>query len=438
MFPITEKRLDEILHSMGIHDITTATIRQICSVSDALSDEAGEEFVHLEIGNPGLEAAQAGVEAECAALRRGVANQYPNIAGIPALKKNASRFAEAFLDIKIPAENFIPTVGSMQGTYSVMSLLQRAMPERDTILFINPGFPAQKSQAHLLGLRQESFDIYEYRGEKLRGILEEKLSSGRVMAILYCSPNNPAWINLTDEELRILAEAADRYDTVIMEDLAYLGMDFRNDTSRPYCAPYVPTIAKYTDRFILFISGSKIFSYAGQRIAVVCFSPFLYKRAYKGLSDFFGIDCLGNAFVFGVLYALSSGTSHSAQCAMAEMMGLAADGKLDFVATSREYGRRGTIVKKIFTDNGFHIVYAHDADGRDIADGFFFTAGYGTMSSGELQKELLRYGISAISLPSTGSLQDGLRVCVSMISDDTSFRLLDNRLKQFSNDHAKG
>lgn len=435
MFPITEERLDAILAEQGIDDIAKATIRQICSVSDALAAEAGEEFVHLEIGNPGLEASQTGVDAECEALRRGVANKYPNIAGIPELKANASRFAKAFLGIDVPGESFIPTVGSMQGTFSVMSLLQRAMPGRDTILFINPGFPAQRSQAHLLGLRQDSFDIYEYRGERLRGILDEKLSSGRVCAVIYCSPNNPAWINLTEEELRILGEAADRYDTVIMEDLAYMGMDFRTDTGRPFEPPYVPTVARYTDRFILFLSGSKIFSYAGQRIATVCISPALFNRRYDGLKEFFGIPTLGKAYIFGVLYAMSSGTSHSAQCALAAMMGAAADGKLDFVKVNREYGRRAAIVKRILDENGFHIVYDHDADGRRIADGFFFTAGYGDMGSSELQKELMRYGISAISLPSTGSLQSGLRVCVSMISDDETFARFADRLRLFHRDH---
>ena len=56
----------------------------------------------------------------------------------------------------------------------------------------------------------------------------------------------------------------------------------------------------------------------------------------------------------------------------------------------------------MFTDNGFHIVYDRDGD-CPISDGFFFTAGYKDMTSAQLQSELMRYGISSISLPSTGS-----------------------------------
>ena len=110
------------------------------------------------------------------------------------------------------------------------------------------------------------------------------------------------------------------------------------------------------------------------------------------------------------------------------------EGRLDFVADSREYGRRGGIVKKMLTDNGFHIVYSIDGD-QPISDGFFFTAGYKDMTSGELQYELIRYGVSSISLPSTGSEQNGVRICVSMISDDQAFRTLEERLKAFDADH---
>ena len=119
------------------------------------------------------------------------------------------------------------------------------------------------------------------------------------------------------------------------------------------------------------------------------------------------------------------------------MMDAAADGIIDFVADSEEYGRRAAITKKILTENGFHIIYDRDADNRRIADGFFFTAGYGNLTSSELQKELMRHGVSAISLPSTGSQQEGLRICVSMISDADTFGAFEQRLKNFDNEQRK-
>lgn len=280
-----------------------------------------------------------------------------------------------------------------------------------------------------MGYRYASFDVYEYRGEKLRGILEEFLSKGNIAALIYSNPNNPAWFCLSEEELQIVAEVANKHDVIVIEDLAYFAMDFRKDLSKPFEPPFQPTIARYTNNYIMQISGSKAFSYAGQRIGVTVISDKLYHRAYPGLTKRYGGGTFGTVYVHRVLYALSSGTSHSAQYALAAMFKAAADGTFDFVSEIREYGRRAEKLKKIFTNHGFRIVYDHDLD-KPIADGFYFTITYPGMTGGELMKELMYYGVSAISLSTTGSKQEGLRACTSFIKDN-QYTLLDERLKLF-------
>lgn len=434
MFPVKDNILDSILERLQIPDISTATIRQICAVAAELENMTGDKCVHLEIGNPGLPAEKIGIESECEALRKGVANKYPDISGIAPLKNAGKRFLKAFLDVDIDERGIVPTVGSMQGSFTLMLLLKQRLAEKDTILLINPGFPAQRHQAKLLGMRTQSFDIYNYRGKALEAKLEEELSNGRVTAMIYSNPNNPAWTNLTEEELEIIGRMATKHDVIVLEDLAYMGMDFRQDFSHPYEPPFIPSVAKYTDNYILLVSASKIFSYAGQRIAVVCMSNAVYQRRYSFFESFYEMPDFGDAYIYGVLYCASSGATHSAQYAMASMMENAVEGKLDFVGHTSEYGRRAGIVKKLFTDNGFHIVYAIDGN-EPISDGFFFTAGYKGMSGVKLQRELMRYGVSSISLPSTGSEQEGVRVTVSMISDEEDMSRLGERLKAFDEDN---
>lgn len=433
MFPISSDTLDKVLGKLEIPDISSATIRQIVAVANELEKEADEKFIHLELGNPGIPSEKIGIEAECKALNSGVARCYPDISGIPALKNAGSRFIKAFLDIDIPELCVVPTTGSMQGSFTLMMLLKRRLPTKDTMLMLYPGFSAQRHQAKLLDLNLESFDIYEYRGKKLEEKLEEKFKSGKITAMIYSNPNNPAWTNLTEIELEIIGRLATKYDVIVLEDLAYLGMDFRQDFSKPFEAPFIPTVAKYTDNYILLISASKIFSYAGQRIAMVAMSNSVYHRHYETFEKFFEMPAFGDAYIYGVLYCCSSGTTHSAQYGFAAMLDAAVDGKLDFVDHCSEYGRRASIVKKTFLDNGFNIVYSMDGD-EEIGDGFFFTVGYHDMPSEKLQAELMRYGVSSISLPSTGSEQNGIRVTVSTISDDESFKILNERLKRFSDD----
>lgn len=434
MKPISNATLSSEMAAMNISNIATATIRQILALAHHLESHLGEPFVHLEMGNPGLPASQVGINAEREALLTGIASQYPNIAGIPALKKNGSRFLKAFLDIDIPERCIVPTVGSMQATFTLFLLLGQRLPGRDTILFLDPGFPAQHNQVKLLGLKQESLDIYDCRGAALESRLDEILSKGNITALLYSNPNNPAWINLTSEEHKIIARMAEKHDVIIIEDHAYLGMDFRQRYGIPYQEPYVPTVARYTSKCILLVSASKIFSYAGQRIAMVCMTPEVADRVYPFFEQFYEMPTLGDAYIFGVLYCASSGVTHSSQYAFASMLGAAVDSTLDFVDVSKEYGRRAGIAKKMFTDNGFHLVYARDGE-QPISDGFFFTMGYPGMTGDELQQNLLRYGVSTISLPSTGSKQQGVRVCVSMLSDDDTFNRLAERLAAFHKDH---
>ncbi len=434
MLPIPYETLDAVAARMGIMDLSSATIRQIVALSSALEEEASTQFLHLELGNPGLPAAEEGIAAEIEALKKGVASIYPAINGIPELKRAGARFIKAFMDIDIPAFAIVPTVGSMQASFTLQLLLSQRLKGKDSILFFNPGFPAQRHQAKVLGIGIEQFDIYEYRGKALEAKLDEILSKGNVTAMLFSNPNNPAWINLTDEELEIIGRMATKHDVIVIEDLAYLGMDFRQDFSHPGQAPFVPSVGKYTDNFIMLISASKIFSYAGQRIAIVAMSESVYRRKYEFFTEFYEMPAFGDAYVYGVLYTASSGTSHSSQFALAAMMDAASDGSLDFVGECSEYGRRSELMKKAFINNGFHIVY--DMDGSvPISDGFFFTVGYKDLDGKTLQKELLRHGVAAITLSSTGSGQEGVRVCVSKISEDSDFRLLEERLKCFRDEH---
>jgi aspartate/methionine/tyrosine aminotransferase len=285
-----------------------------------------------------------------------------------------------------------------------------------------------------MGYKAASFDVYEHRGEKLKSILEQYLSQGNIAAIVYSNPNNPAWFCLTANELKIIGELATCFDTIVIEDLAYFAMDFRKELGTPFHPPYQQSVANYTDYSILQISASKAFSYAGQRIGVTAISDKLYHRTYPGLTQRYGSGTFGTTYIHRVLYALSSGTSHSAQFALAAMFKTASDGAFDFVSEIKEYGRRAARLKQIFLKHGFRIVYDRDLD-EPIADGFYFTISYPGMTGGQLMEELIYYGISAISLSTTGSNQEGLRACTSFIKPH-QYKLLEERLQLFATHHA--
>ena len=432
--PVDFNTVEEVIQSYNLSDFGKATIREVVAISNQLEQETNTEFIHMEMGVPGLKPSQIGVEAEINALKNGIAAIYPNINGTPEIKHEASRFIKAFIDLNISPECCVPVTGSMQGTYASFLTCCQCDPKKDTILFIDPGFPVQKQQLTVMGYKFESFDVYEHRGKSLKKILETYLSKGNIAAIIYSNPNNPAWICLTDEELKIIGDASNLFDTIVIEDLAYFAMDFRKPLGEPFNAPFQASVGKYANNYILQISGSKAFSYAGQRIGVTAICDKLYHRAFEGLTKRYGSGTFGSVYIHRVLYALSSGTSHSAQIALAAMFKAASDGTFDFVSEVKEYGKRASRLKNIFSDYGFKIVYDTDID-QPIADGFYFTIAYPGMTGGELMKELIYYGISAISLSTTGSNQEGLRACTSFIKEH-QYDLLKERLKLFKENHT--
>ena len=394
--PINKELVDGLIAKMGIQDFAKATIREVKQVAAMAEKESGVEFIKMEMGIPGLPAAQVGVDAQIKSLQDGIAHSYPDIQGYPELKKQASRFVKAFINVDIAPEGCVPVCGSMQGTFASFLTCSQADKKKDTVLFIDPGFPVQKMQLQVQGVKYETF----------------------------------AWICMTESELQTIGKLATQYDAIVMEDLAYFAMDFRKDLSKPFEAPYQPTVAHYTDNYILLISGSKAFSYAGERIGVTCISDKLFHRHFADLSARYEGLPFGLVFSTRMLYALSSGTSHSAQYAMAAMLKAACDGTYNFRNEVKVYGDRAHKLKEIFLRHNFHIVYDKDLD-QPVADGFYFTIGYKGMTSGELAKELMYYGVSAICLITTGSHQEGLRVCTSFI-EDHQYDQLEERMQIFA------
>lgn len=429
-----EDLVASVAREMKVADLQNATIGDILLAASRLEELTGIPFIRMDQGSPGLPANRIGIEAEKAALDKGLGAQYPAAAGVPELKEAASRFVKAFIDIDISPRACLPTTGSVAASFGAFIACTQRIPGKDKVLFIDPGFPIQKSQLRILGIRWKLFDIHDFRGQALRDKMEEYLKDGDIAAIVYSNPNNPAWICLEEEELKIIGELATKYDAVVMEDQAYFCMDFRHPFGRPYQAPFVPTVARYTDNYILMLSASKIFSYAGQRIALACVSDKLFDKQYPALAERYeDSGVFGPTFIASIMYMITSGCTATTQYGMAEMLNRSVDGTINFVEDTREYERRAARMKKIFTDNGFTIVYDHDVT-QPVGDGFFFTLGYPGMTGGELLCELMYYGVSSISLSTTGSEQQGVRACTSRMREEL-YPILEERMKAFHEDH---
>ncbi|MEE9167502.1 MAG: pyridoxal phosphate-dependent aminotransferase [Candidatus Neomarinimicrobiota bacterium] len=425
--PLDRSLVDGVLGE-GAVDLARIGIRELRSLVDRLSAQSGIEYLRFEFGIPGLPAERIGPEEEIKVLKENerLPSTYPPFDGIPRLKKASAVFAKKFLNIDVSPENCVPTVGAMQGGFISQAVAGRRKKESSTILYIDPGFPVNKLQTKFLGLNSESIDLYDCRGTKLLKKLEETLSSRKIGALLWSNPNNPTWSCLKDEELKGIGNLLTEYDVIGIEDAAYFGMDFRSDYSVPGEPPFQPTVAHYTDNYFVIISSSKIFSYAGQRIAVTIISPGLMNRRYANLKHYYDTDILGYAFIYGGVYATTAGVPQAPQHAFAAFMEAACDRKYNFLKKVRQYGERAHKAKQVFQSYGFDLLYKDDL-GEPIADGFYFTICRENMTGEELLYHMLCFGLAGIPLKPTGTVREGIRICVSLL-DEHQYGELERRV----------
>ena len=418
IFPLDEVVLNNIIKDYEVN-LDEISIRELKRMVDTLAEQYHVDFLHFEFGVPGIPADRMGPEEEIRVLTedKKLPSTYPPFDGIPRLKNATACFIKAFLNIEVKPENCIPTVGAMHGCFIAQAIAGRRFKKANTILYLDPGFPVNKLQTKFLGLKCDSIDLYDYRGKQLAKKLEKKLSTGKVGAVLWSSPNNPTWLCLKDKELRMIGELLTKYDVIGIEDSAYFGMDFRFDYGVSGKPPYPPTVANYTDNYIIIISSSKMFSYAGQRIAVSIVSPKLSKKKYRNLKKYYDTKSFGHAFVHGGIYPTTAGVPQSPQYALSALFEATCKGEYDYLSKVRTYGERAKKAKQIFLNNGFELLYDKDLE-EPIADGFYFTIKREGMTGGELLHAMLLFGMSGIPMRPTGTKREGVRICVSLVPQE--------------------
>ena len=416
-FPLETEFLEKLLAEREL-DLQWISIRELTRLVAELAEQADSDYLRFEFGIPGLPALRIGPEEEIRQMQDNpqLPSTYPPFDGLPRLKEATANFVRQFMDIEVTPANCIPTVGAMHGCFICQSIAGRRIEGADTILYLDPGFPVNKLQTRFLGLKAESVDLYDFRGDELIAELKRRFASGKIGGLLWSNPNNPSWISLKEEELAGIGGLLTEYDVTGIEDAAYFGMDFRQDYSQPGEPPYVPTVARYTENYLMVLSSSKIFSYAGQRVAVTVISPELMQRRYPYLRKFHNTELLGHAFLHGGIYPTTAGVPTTPQHALAALFEAANSGSYNFLERVRAYGVRARKMKKLLLETGFELVYADDM-GQPLADGFYFTVTRAGMTGRDLLFQMLRFGMAGIPLSTTGTSREGIRICVSLIRD---------------------
>jgi aspartate aminotransferase len=248
----------------------TETAFEVLARAKAM-EAKGREVIHLEIGEPDFDTPRNIIDAAIKALNEGFTHYGPS-AGLLDARKTFAEFITKDRGVNVGPENIVITPGAKPILFfSILALCGKG----DEVIYPNPGFPIYESVINFAGakpvpipLREEkafSFDI-----EEMCGLVNDKTK-----LMIINSPQNPTGGVLTSDDMKGIAELADKHDAWILSDEVYSKMVYEGEHVSIYDYPEVK------DRTILLEGHSKTYAMTGWRLGYGVMPPALADQISK-------------------------------------------------------------------------------------------------------------------------------------------------------------
>lgn len=220
-------------------------------------EAAGRDVIHLEIGEPDFPTPPHIVEAAKRALDEGWTHYGPP-QGLPELREVIADYVSRSRGISVGAGNVCVVPGGKPIIFFPMIAL---LEEGDEVVYPDPGFPIYRSMARFLGAKPVPIPLLEDRGFAFDlDVLESRLSE-RTKLVILNSPQNPTGGQVSEADIRRLAELLRDRDLMVLSDEIY---------SRIYYTPEAPfsiaSVDEMLEKTIILDGFSKTYAMTGWRI----------------------------------------------------------------------------------------------------------------------------------------------------------------------------
>ena len=217
----------------------------------ARREAAGDEVLHLEVGQPSTAAPQGVLQAAKAALD-GNRIGYTLALGIPELRERISAHYRNWYDVAVPPDRIAVTTGSSAGFQ--LSFLA-AFDSGARVALASPGYPAYRNILSALGI--EPVDLLTEHADRYQPTVERLEAAGPLDGLIVASPSNPTGTMLGAAAMADVAGWCRSNGVRLISDEIYHGINYGH---RPVTALEVDSDA------IIINSFSKYFSMTGWRI----------------------------------------------------------------------------------------------------------------------------------------------------------------------------
>ena len=249
---------------------TESVIRRMTRIANA------HQSINLAQGFPDFDPPEALLQSAERAARHGP-HQYAVTWGAPNFRAALARKQTRFMGIPIdPDAHVVVTCGS---TEAMMVAMMTACNPGDKVIIFSPFYENYVADTILSGavpiyvpLRPPDFS---FDPAELRRAFEQ-----RPKALILCNPANPSGKVFTREELLLIAELAEEFDTFVITDEVYEHIVYA-----PHEHVYFAALPGMFERTISCGSLSKTYSITGWRLGYVVASEAVIAKA-RNVHDF--------------------------------------------------------------------------------------------------------------------------------------------------------
>ncbi len=186
-----------------------------------------------------------------------------------ALAKKHEHFSGQKID---PDGEIVVTCGS---TEAMMCAMMTVVNPGDNVVIFSPFYENYGADTILSGANPIYVPLNPPDFSFDPVVLEEAFKQN-AKAMILCNPSNPSGKVFTREELQIIADLAQKYDTYVITDEVYEHILYA-----PHVHTYLSTLPGMRERTIMCNSLSKTYSITGWRIGYIIAPPEIIDRAKK-------------------------------------------------------------------------------------------------------------------------------------------------------------
>jgi aspartate aminotransferase len=221
--------------------------------------EAGEDVVGLAAGEPDFETPDIIKEAGIRAIREGK-TRYTPAAGIKPLREAVAKEYSGILGIDYNWKNVVISHGAK---HSIFNALYALTDPGDEVMFVTPYWVSYPEMVKLVGAVPRIVGTGAGTGYKMTvEMLKAEVTRGRPRALLFNSPNNPAGIVYSKEELEAIGEVLLEEGIALISDEIY---EFLTYDGVEHHSP-VKLLPELKDQTVVVTGVSKSYAMTGWRI----------------------------------------------------------------------------------------------------------------------------------------------------------------------------